>query len=144
MTRIFLIAVFVGIFVGSSSGWKCENRGNETHLKIQNCDSDSWKTLRNLDVGKIVQIRAEYGKNNTFPTIDADLSKDMINLAELKLTYCQVENITMDAFSNLKSLNILNLRGNKILNLNKILFQNLKNFVRCRLPPTNRQRERQQ
>jgi hypothetical protein len=124
MTRIFLIAVFVGIIVGCSSGWKCQNRGNETHLRIQICDSDSWKDFgQRFESVEIVQFYAE-GLNNLFSTIDGDLFRNMTNLVGLRLTACKVENISEDAFSRNLNLQELNLSENQIEEVPAKLFKN--------------------
>ncbi len=120
-----MIAVFVGIFVGSSMG--CESRGNETHLEIWNCNSDSFRELmRSFERESIVQLRAELYQNNTFQTIDAELFRDMRNLVELKLITCGIENVTEDAFSDLKSLTQLDLSLNRIKKLNEKVFWSLE------------------
>jgi hypothetical protein len=118
MTRIFLIAVFAGMFVGCSLGQECENQGNETLFRIENCDRASFRKLvRSFGARNIVQLKTSWrNQNNRFQTIDAELFKGMRNLVELKLNECGIENIAEDTFSRLKFLRILNLSYNRKIN----------------------------
>ncbi len=108
-----MIAVFAGIFVGCSTGQECENRGDETHLRIRNCDIESFRELvRSFDRESIVELKAEPNQNKNFQTIDTEMFKDMRNLVELTFTGCGIEAIAEDAFSELKSLRVLDLGDN--------------------------------
>jgi Leucine-rich repeat (LRR) protein len=133
MPRIFLIAVFVGLFVGCSTGQKCGNFGwSDTSIVIHDCDRESMDEFsRSFGVERVVRFNA--GWNNNFSTIDASFFKDMRNLTELRLTACKVESVASDAFSELKSLSSLGLIENQIKILNDQLFHNLENLQELQL-----------
>jgi hypothetical protein len=129
MTRIFSISIVVAIFVGCSLGQKCRNRGNETHLRIEYCDRDSWKQLvRSLEARNIIQLKAGSDQNKNFQTIDAEMFKDMSNLVQLELSECGIKNIAEDSFSRLNSLKVLDLSDNSIKQLNERVFWSLEDL----------------
>jgi hypothetical protein len=126
---IRLVTIFVTFLINSVSGGKCTNNGStDNKIQIHNCDSVSYQNLaRHFEMQKISKFSAGE-RNNEFPTISDKMHQSMINLIELWLDDCQIEEIDENAFANLKYLSSLSLQRNKLRALHVNTFSNLGNL----------------
>jgi hypothetical protein len=126
---IILLLLLVILLLHSSRGQQmCRNLGNETHIKIRDCDSVSYEKLsRDFEMEKIVRFSGNKGKNN-FPRIDAKMFQQMTRLDHLRVESSKVESVDQNAFSNLKNLKQWHLSWNQIKNLHENTFRSLVNL----------------
>ncbi len=95
-------------------------------------DTASYRNVTNdVDKKAVVFLDAGY-KSNNFPGIDANFFTNMSRLEKVWLKVCNIQNITEDAFSELKNLSTLSLIYiGQILNKSENIDSNLNvGFIR--------------
>jgi hypothetical protein len=129
MVKLVLFNFLLIIFIEKSFEIDCGKLFDGTKLMIWHCnDTASYRNVPN-DVDKKVVVFLDAGyKSNIFPEIDANFFTNMSRLEKVWLKVCNIQNMTEDAFSELKNLSTLSLIYNKISEIPENLFAELTNL----------------
>jgi hypothetical protein len=145
MVKLVLFNFLLIILIEKSFEIDCGKSFDGTKLMIWHCnDTALYQNVTNdVDKRAVVFLDAGY-KSNNFPVLNANFFTNKSRLEKVWLKVCNIQNITEDAFSELKNLSTLSLIYNKITEIPEHLFVELTNLINLdlsgnqlrELPPT--------